>query len=189
MNEAVPFRDLSKQKSSSSGQVPASQGNTWQGNKMGRSSANLLISDDVLNDARNSQKGRSYSRYFSLDAWAERNFPFIIAPKPSTTEKNSGLENIQEKVVNDGRKKNIDNAFQRGKTLRKNSHLTVKPIKLLAYLITMGSRPGDIIADPFCGSGTTCVTAKKLGRGYIGIEREDEYYKIAIQRVNNSLGH
>jgi len=50
----------------------------------------------------------------------------------------------------------------------------------------MGSRPGALIADPFCGSGTTCVAAKMLGRGFIGIEREEKYYKIAVKRVENA---
>lgn len=77
-----------------------------------------------------------------------------------------------------------DNAFQRGKTERVNSHPTVKPLKLMSYLITLGSRPGDTVLDPFLGSGTTAIAAKKLGRKYIGIEREADYVKIAEARIN-----
>ena len=46
----------------------------------------------------------------------------------------------------------------------KNIHPTVKPLKLMSYLITLGSREKDIILDPFAGSGTTCIAAQQLGR-------------------------
>lgn len=55
------------------------------------------------------------------------------------------------------------------------AHPTQKPEKLLAKLILASSNPGDIILDPFLGSGSTSVTAKKLGRHYIGIEQNDRY--------------
>ncbi len=126
-----------------------------------------------------------YSRFFSLDAWSEKRFQFLIVPKVSKKEKNAGLDNMQEKKVNDGRKKGNDTAFQRGATLRKNTHPTVKPIKLMAYLITMGSRENDIVLDPFAGSGTTCIAAKILNRRYIGIELSPEYHEIAVRRLEN----
>ena len=49
-------------------------------------------------------------------------------------------------------------------------HPTQKPEKLLAKLILASTNPGDLVLDPFLGSGTTSVVAKKLGRRYIGIE-------------------
>ncbi|WP_178669065.1 site-specific DNA-methyltransferase [uncultured Eubacterium sp.] len=54
-------------------------------------------------------------------------------------------------------------------------HPTQKPEKLLAKLILASSNPGDVIFDPFLGSGTTSVTAKKLNRHYIGIEQNEQY--------------
>lgn len=157
-------------------------------NPQGRFPANLLISDDVLNDGvmtkgsdrpRNNQQGNtmdvygtyqpvqssgfadsgSYSRYFNLDKWAQT-LPFLIVPKASKSEKNKGLP-----------------------PELKASHPTVKPLKLMSYLITLFSREGDVVLDPFCGSGTTCVAAKKLNRQYIGIEREAEYIEIANARL------
>lgn len=65
-----------------------------------------------------------------------------------------------------------------------NHHATVKPIKLMSWLITLASREGDIVLDPFCGSGTTLIAAKMLGRQYIGIEREKDYCEIARKRVS-----
>ena len=55
----------------------------------------------------------------------------------------------------------------------------------MTYLITMGSREGDIVLDPFCGSGTTCMTAKMLKRRYIGIELDPEYHEIALKRIDS----
>ena len=54
-------------------------------------------------------------------------------------------------------------------------HPTQKPEKLYAKLILASSKPGDVIFDPFLGSGTTSVVAKKLGRNYVGIELNEEY--------------
>ncbi len=55
------------------------------------------------------------------------------------------------------------------------AHPTQKPEKLMARLILASSDPGDVVLDPFAGSGSACVAAKKLGRRYIGIERERTY--------------
>ena len=117
------------------------------------------------------------SRYFSLDAWADfnikdlpeqvqRNLPFLIAPKASKKEKNAGLD-VSE--------------------IKKDKHPTVKPVKLMAYLITMGSREGDMVLDPFSGSGTTCVAASLLNRRYVGIEIMEEYFEIASRRIRAEI--
>ena len=62
-------------------------------------------------------------------------------------------------------------------------HPTQKPEKLIAKLILASSNEGDVVFDPFLGSGTTAVTAKKLGRCYIGIEQEKEYVALACKRL------
>lgn len=62
-------------------------------------------------------------------------------------------------------------------------HPTQKPEKLYAKLILASSRPGDIIFDPFLGSGTASVTAKKLGRRFCGIEQNEEYCLLAEKRL------
>ena len=158
-------------------------------NQKGRFPANLLVSDNVLDDGKKhsgcgvggrAKHGRGkgygfkpqgdaapnipkdnggYSRFFSLDAWADRNLPFLIVPKPSKKEREMGLKPA------------------------KNTHTTVKPVKLMAYLITMGSREGDVVLDPFAGSGTTAMAAKMLGRRFICMEKEEEYAEIAEKRM------
>lgn len=62
-------------------------------------------------------------------------------------------------------------------------HPTQKPEKLIAKLIMASSKPNDFIFDPFLGSGTTSVTAKKLGRRYLGIELNNEYACLAEKRL------
>ena len=63
------------------------------------------------------------------------------------------------------------------------AHPTQKPEKLLAKIILASSSAGDLILDPFSGSGTTCVAAKKLDRRYMGIEIEKQYCVWAEQRL------
>ncbi len=62
-------------------------------------------------------------------------------------------------------------------------HPTQKPEKLLAKIVLASSNPGDIVLDPFLGSGTTSVVAKKLGRHYVGIEIDETYCCLAEKRL------
>jgi site-specific DNA-methyltransferase (adenine-specific) len=141
----------------------------------GRFPANLLVSDEALN---------GHSKYFDLDAWADT-LPFLAVPKASKREKNKGLDGLpQQESYSDGLSRDMNKANS-GKPIPKaaNFHPTVKPLKLMAYLITLTTRPGDTVLDPFVGSGTTVVAAKQLDRIGIGIEREAEYAEIANARV------
>ncbi len=63
-------------------------------------------------------------------------------------------------------------------------HPTQKPEALLHRVIMSSSKPGDIILDPFFGSGTTGAVAKRLGRNFVGIDREDKYIDAAIKRID-----
>lgn len=62
-------------------------------------------------------------------------------------------------------------------------HPTQKPLELFLEIVRDYSEPTDLILDPFCGSGTTCVAAKMLGRNYIGIDISKEYCEIARMRI------
>ena len=89
-------------------------------------------------------------------------YPLIQTPKPSKKEKNHGTIN------------------------HPNGHPTCKPIRLFSYLITLFTRPGDWVLDPFGGSGTTGLACKLLDRNHIYIDFTEEYYDIAEERFNVS---
>jgi len=176
----------------------------------GRFPANLLVSDDCLNDGKVRTSGTgfkgsqrnptcfsgfkddspnpsiggdsgSYSRYFDLDKWWAKTFPFLIVPKASKSEKNKGLEGCDDKYSPTmGGGIGIKDARD---VRKKNFHPTVKPLKLMSYLISLGSREKDLILDPYVGSGTTCLAARLLGRKYVGIDNNKEYLEIARKRI------
>lgn len=171
------------------------------GQNGGRFPANLLVSNDVLNDgnvtkspddyvrgsdsenknsysegigqkkgdiSRNFGDSGSFSRYFDLDAWmneqikqlpkeAQKTFPFLITPKASKSEKGVDC-----------------------------THPTVKPVKLISWLITIGSRKNDLVLDPFLGSGTTLEAGRFTGRRVLGFEISDEWEHLYPAR---SMSH
>jgi len=65
----------------------------------------------------------------------------------------------------------------------KNIHDTEKPVGLMETLIINSSQPNEIVFDPFVGSGTTAIAALKTGRDFIGFELDDNYYRIANERI------
>ena len=65
-----------------------------------------------------------------------------------------------------------------------NTHPTIKPLALMEYLIRLTTRPGGVVLDCFMGSGSTGVAAKRNGFGFIGVEKEQEYFDIAQQRID-----
>ena len=79
----------------------------------------------------------------------------------------------------------ICNGNERIKINGRKAHSTQKPEALLHRIISATSNPGDIVLDPFAGSGTTLAVAKKLGRNFIGIERESFYVDIINRRLDS----
>lgn len=65
-------------------------------------------------------------------------------------------------------------------------HPTIKPKKIIETLIKNSSTEGQVVADFFMGSGTTCVAAKDIGRRYIGIEIEKKWFDIAKDRLDQT---
>lgn len=102
------------------------------------------------------------SRFFQT---FEPEVPFFYTAKASKSEKEAGLQEFD-------------------KSTRGNTHNTVKPIRLMKYLVKMITPKGGIVLDPFAGSGSTLVAALEEGDNFIGIEREDEYIKIARKRID-----
>lgn len=128
----------------------------------------------------------SYERGFNDSGSASR---YFYCAKASKKDRDEGLDNFDKEKVNDGRNTTIDNDFQRGETLRKNTHPTVKPTTLMQYLVRLVSPKGSIILDPFNGSGSTgkAVMYENKERNanykYIGIELTEEYLPIAKARI------
>lgn len=108
---------------------------------------------------------------------------FFYVAKASRSERERGLENFEPRNVNDGRETSIDNPYQRGDTPRKNTHPTVKPVALMQWLVKLITPLGGTVLDPFCGSGTTGIAAKKEGFSFIGCEISDEYTALAVARI------
>ena len=67
-----------------------------------------------------------------------------------------------------------------------DEHFAMYPEKLIEPCILAGSKRGDIVLDPFFGSGTTGAVAKRLGREYIGIELNEKYCEKAIERIGKT---
>jgi site-specific DNA-methyltransferase (adenine-specific) len=127
----------------------------------------------------------------------QRTYPLIQTPKPSKKEKDMGLsDNIplkqrawlspQSRTTSEDYTK-VSPGHERWLTQpKRNSHPTIKPIKLMSYLITLFTREGDWVLDPFMGSGTTGLACKLLNRNFIGIDYEEEYFNIAEERLEVS---
>ncbi|WP_283937277.1 site-specific DNA-methyltransferase [Sphingomonas anseongensis] len=67
------------------------------------------------------------------------------------------------------------------------AHPTQKPEALLYRILLACTKPGDVVLDPFFGTGTTGAVARRLGRHWIGIERERTYVKVALERIESTL--
>lgn len=112
---------------------------------------------------------------------------FFYCPKASKRDRDEGLEGFAQGSnmrVNAPRRDENEKAS----TLRANTHPTVKPTKLMAYLCRLVTPPGGIVLDPFMGSGSTGKAAVAEGLRFLGIEREFGYFEIALARISNSAG-
>lgn len=113
---------------------------------------------------------------------------FFYVAKASKSERDAGLESLPEVESGIGDHRPSGQSMQRldGREPRKirNTHPTVKALKLMEYLCKLVTPPNGIILDPFMGSGSTGVAARANGFRFIGIEREQEYFDIALKRIS-----
>ena len=80
-----------------------------------------------------------------------------------------------------------DIPFLNPKAKERVGYPTQKPLLLLDRIIQIASNEGDVVLDPFCGSGTTCVSAKLLNRNFIGIDESPDAVTLAKERINNPV--
>lgn len=133
-------------------------------------------------------------REFKTDAATGASRFFYVA-KASKSERNAGLEGMPKQIGStyDG---NVDHEHgnrklgahpDRPTELQQNHHPTVKPIKLMSYLIKLVTPPNGTVLDPFMGSGSTGVAAKELGFKFVGCELSEEYFEIAKKRMEAAV--
>ena len=133
------------------------------------------------------------SRFYPQFQHGPDEAPFLYCAKPHGVERNAGLAEagLPEIVCKTGLSGDmpINQAGQhRDRTYKtaRNHHPTVKPVALMRWLIRLTTKPGDIVLDPFTGSGTTGVAALLEGRRFIGVERDAEFAAIARARMEHA---
>ena len=117
---------------------------------------------------------------------------FFYIAKASKRERNAGLEGeLKEKQGARPNSKDMSGKFpdHDHRPTGGNNHPTVKPIKLMEYLIKLVTPPQGIVLDPFMGSGSTGVACKELGFKFHGIELNDDYFEIANKRMGIGKGN
>jgi DNA modification methylase len=145
--------------------------------------------------------GRNYARFNEVEGYTDSGSAarFFYCSKASKRERNIGCEGLEEKeqphstsmkcavcglpiLSGTGNSCKCKEKVEiRNKV--KNFHPTVKPLSLMEYLVKLVSREGQVVLDPFMGSGTTGMACKKLNRDFIGIEMMPEYMEIAKCRI------
>ena len=119
---------------------------------------------------------------------------FFYCPKVSKTERNQGLDDFETKKMgmSDGAQSKGE-GYDKGQGIglnrvieRKNTHPTVKPVELMKYLCRLVTPKGGTVLDPFMGSGSTGMAAKDEGFDFIGIEKDEEYFKICESRIKTT---
>ena len=125
-----------------------------------------------------------------LNAQNEAVSRFFYCAKASKKDRNEGLEDLELKRGGSEtfNKSNRDGLGIERTILQQNTHPTVKSTDLMTYLIRLVTPPQGIVLDPFMGSGSTGKAAKRLGMGFIGIEKEKKYFEIADLRIETSRG-
>ena len=130
-------------------------------------------------------------------AWAERHgykFAILLWEKPlNIISKSRFSQNVEFiiRIYDNGTALNkleeneLYNRVFHSRVVTKKKHPTQKPTEIFERLIRLTTKKGDAVLDPFLGSGTTAVAAKRLGRVYVGIERDDNFFATAQERVDS----
>jgi len=155
----IPYRDDKDKAANTKGLKRFA---TQQGSKMIATRAGM--SKDTIplkGNLDGNEKGRFPANVIETDPILGDYDKFFLVSKPEVSEK-----------THDG--------------LVKNEHPTVKPLNLMAHLVKLVTRPGDIVLDPFAGSGTTLVAAKCAGRNFVGMDIDPGSVGIAKKRIKAS---
>ena len=112
---------------------------------------------------------------------------FFYQAKVSKAERNMGLDNaeVSKNVRPQGEAFGSGSAITDVVKGKGNTHPTVKPVALMAYLCRLVTPPNGIVLDPFMGSGSTGIAARLEGFKFLGMELDEDYFKIASARIEN----
>ena len=199
--------------------VPFVEGIATKPNDLGRFPANTILTYDEsdfeevcwwfpdtkwgkysIGSVRKAQPDNCYQLWFTKKEYNIQTAPdnywdsgsaarYFYCAKASKRDRDEGLDNMEMDYLTDGRKKPIDNPFQRWETPRHNVHPTVKPTSLMQYLVRLVTPNWWIVLDPFNWSGSTgkAVMYENKDRNknykYIWIELTEEYLPIAKARI------
>ena len=148
------------------------------------------------------------SRFFPIldygpedeQGWPDDVVPFFYTAKPAQSERNAGCDDLRQITPEEmtGRTAGSPgvgvsltvshNQSGTSGSARGNSHPTVKPVSVLKWLAALLCPPGGTILDPFAGSGSMGMAAINLNLGYIGMERETDYFRIGEARLKHAQG-
>jgi site-specific DNA-methyltransferase (adenine-specific) len=110
---------------------------------------------------------------------------FLYVAKASRAERDTGLEELPETDVQKLNPSGMAKTrAEQGNGRGHNSHATVKPVTLMRHLVRLVTVPGQLVLDPFAGSGTTGIACRLEGREFVGIERDPDYADIARRRID-----
>lgn len=134
-------------------------------------------------------KNKKY--YFDNESIAEptSSFDTVIRDRNATKLNNTpGRTKMQGLIRNDYLTRNKRSVWTVATQPLREAHFATFPEKLITDCIKAGSPEGGIVLDPFMGSGTTAIVARKLNRSYVGFELNSDYVSIANKRLRNELG-
>jgi len=197
---SVPMGEWSR--SGTTGATSQRSGEMSEPHTAGRFPANLIHdgSDEVLElfpdskgGAYPAKRGQAVNTAFASGQETEGGFRkmgdigsaarFFYCAKANKKDRNEGLEGFAEKRPDERTTTGMGTFDEKGVAKQANHHPTVKPTTLMRYLIRLVTPPNGVVLDPFCGSGSTGKAAMLESVGFVGIEKESEYVKIAEARI------
>ena len=139
--------------------------------------------------------GRNLKELWQAAEQAGFNFQNLLVWEKGNVTPNRYYMNACEFILmlRKGKAKTINNAgtsnlIRVKNPVGKKNHPTEKPVELMEVLVVNSTNPGDIVLDPFLGSGTTAIAAVNTGRHYIGFELDPGYFDIACKRLDEAEG-
>lgn len=171
---------------------PGPQENSYLGRPGSGSGAGSGVGAEIY--GRRGGRDGSLSPGMEIGRWPANVY---ACPKPSTKERERGCDGLP--VVSAGELvdraegsagiKSPSAGAGRKSSGRRNIHPTVKPVRLLRWLVRLVTPPGGVVLDPFAGSGSCGVAAVLEGVDYLGAEMGEEYHRIAVARVKHAQEH